>query len=115
MDPDYWIHIIDRLKDPAGADSAAHVLASGLGVGLELENTNLGEVLQHVPREEIIYSTLQALRNPSAQPYCEQILWYFEPEEIIMIYKQLRDPDEQIRKGLQRYLQDVESPLLVEL
>lgn len=115
MDSDYWIDIVDRLKDPASAGAAAHIIATGLGYGADLHDTNLGEALNHVRHEEMISNVIQAYQNTQAHSYCDQILWYFEPEEVVAIYKQIDNPGQNIRKGVKRFLQEVESPLISEI
>jgi hypothetical protein len=115
MDRDYWIDIVGRLKDPVEAGAAAHIIATGLGYGMDLEDTNLGEALNHVRHEEMIMSVIQAYQNTQAQTYCDQVLWYFEPEEIVSIYKQIENPGQNIQKGVKRFLKEVESPLVNQI
>ena len=115
MNSDYWIDTVEKLKNKETAMWAAQALSTGLGHGKDLERTNLGEALKCVPREEIIVGTLLAYQEESAKSCCDQILWYFEPEEIVAIFKNLPDASEAIREGLRGFLEEVESPLSGEV
>ena len=115
MDKDYWIDTVSKLTDPATACAAAHVISTGLGYGNDLDHTNLGEALKHVPREELIWATLHAYQDKLAHPYCNLILWHFEPREIVTIYKRIKNPDKNVREGVKRFLEDTESALAEEI
>jgi len=115
MDADYWIETVHKLKERETACWAAHRLSLGLGRGMDSRNTNLGAALQCVPREEVILGTLLAYNDRCAQPYCDQILWYFEPQEIVAVFRAVTDPSGDMRRGLRHFLEQVESPLAAEL
>jgi len=91
------------------------MLSVGLGRGMDARNTNLGAALQCVPREEVILGTLLAYDDRRAQPYCDQILWYFEPQEIVAVFRAIVHPGKDMREGLRHFLEQVESPLAAEL
>jgi len=56
-----------------------------------------------------------AYQEWSAQSCCNKILWHFEPEEIIAVFKSLSNVSENIRKGVKGFLEEVESPLVSEV
>jgi hypothetical protein len=111
MGMDYWWDIIDRLRHPDTAHRAANFLATGLGRGDILESTNLGEALKHLPREELVVAVIEAYRDWTARHYCDQILWYFAPDEILEAYRTLENPEGSIKKGVRGALRQVDSPL----
>jgi hypothetical protein len=115
MNSDYWIDTVEKLKNKDTATWAAQALSTGLGQGRDPERTNLGEALKCVPREEIILGTLLAYQDWSAKSCCDQILWYFEPEEIVAVYKNLPHANEAIRNGVRGFLEKIESPLSGEV
>ena len=115
MNSDYWIDTVEKLKNKDTAMWAAQALSTGLGRGKDPDRTNLGEALQCVPREEIIVGTLLAYQEESAKSCCDQILWYFEPEEIVAVFKNLPEANEAIRKGVRGFLEKIESPLSGEV
>ena len=111
IDRDYWLSLLGELRDPESAAWAAHMLAIGLGRGAVLEKTSLGRALSQVPRSELLIATIMAMANRRAHPYCHQVLWYFEPEEIVAAYEILRDPSPNVVKGMTDFLDEIESPL----
>ncbi len=114
-DTDYWPAIVNDLGNPVRSTWASYILAVGLGRGDDLEDTNLGKALQYVPRAEIVAGTVRALQDEEARPYCNLILWYFEPEEVIGVYRALSAPHPNISKGVAEFLREVESPYAEEL
>jgi len=115
MNSNYWIDTVEKLKNRDTADWAVKILSTGLGRGIDPDKTNLGEALKCVPREEIILGTLMAYQEWSAKSCCDQILWHFEPEEIVAVFKSLSNVSENIRKGVKDFLDKVESPLSSEV
>jgi hypothetical protein len=115
MNGDYWISVVEKLKDPGENVWAAHILSLSLGKGVEIDNTNLGEALKHVPRSEILLGAIAAYQNKLAHPYCDLILWYFEPEELVSAFKSLDNPGENIRHGIIHFLQGAEPDLAAML
>jgi len=114
-DANYWIDTVEKLKDPETACWAAHMLSVGLGRGMDSRNTSLGAALACVPREQLILGTLMAYEDRCARPYCDQILWYFEPQEIVAVYRALAHPGKDLRRGLKHFLEQVQSPLAAEI
>ena len=111
MNSDYWIDIVGKLKHLETASAAAKLLSVDLGRGVALDRTGLGMALCCVPREEIVLGALLAYADPSARPSCDRILWYFEPDEVLSVYRALPDASRDIRNGLKHFLKDIESPL----
>ena len=115
MNAEYWATQIRKLKDPETAKWGAQVFSFGLGKGRNIEKTNLGEALKYISRSDLIEATLLAFIDWSAQPYCDEILWYFEPDEIVDAYKNLDIHNDNVIKGVADFLEKVESPLVKEI
>jgi hypothetical protein len=115
MNSDYWIDTVAKLKHLETAGQAAHLLSLDLGRGIALDRTGLGMALSCVPREEIVLGALLAYADPSARPFCDRILWYFEPDEILAVYRAIPTTSRDIRNSLKHFLKDVESPLADEV
>ena len=114
MNSDYWIDTVEKLKNKDTAMWAAQALSTGLGHGKDPDRTNLGEALKCVPREEIILGMLLAYQEESAKSCCDQILWYFEPEEIWEAICRVLRPLA-FRKGVGGFLEKIGSPLSSEV
>ncbi len=115
MNSDYWIDMVEKLKQPDTAGEAAHLLSQDLGRGIPLDKTGLGMALGCVPREDIVLGALLAYKDPSARPFCDRILWYFEPDEILSVYRAVPNASRDIRNGLKHFLKEIESPLAGEV
>ena len=115
MNSSYWIDTVEKLKHLETAGQAAHLLSLDLGRGIALDKTGLGMALGCVPREEIVLGTLLAYADPSARPFCDRILWYFEPDEILAVYRAISTANRDIRNSLKHFLKDLESPLADEV
>jgi hypothetical protein len=115
MNSNYWIDTVEKLKHVDTASEAARLLSFDLGRGIALDKTGLGMALSCVPSEEVILGTLLAYADPSARPFCDRILWYFEPDEVLSVYRALPAADRDVRNALKHFLKDIESSLADEV
>jgi hypothetical protein len=115
MNSNYWFDTVGKLKHLETASEAVRLLSFDLGRGVALDGTGLGMALSCVPSEEIILGTLLAYADPSARPFCDRILWYFEPDEILSVYRAIPNANRDIRNALKHFLKNIESPLAHEL
>jgi hypothetical protein len=115
MDSDYWIGVVEKLKHLETAGEAARLLSHGLGRGIVLDKTSLGMALNCVPREEIVLGTLLAYADVSARRCCDRILWYFEPDDVVGVYRTIPDAGQPVRDALRHFLREIESPLADEI
>ncbi len=98
MDCKYWKDIVEKLKTQSVW--ASHVLSTCI----DEEYSNLCEALKCVSEEKIIENTIFAYEDWDAQPYCDEILSQFDKQEIIEVFGQIEDPNENMKKGFYRFL-----------
>jgi hypothetical protein len=99
MNCEYWKDIIARLRTESVW--ASHVLSTCI----DEEDSNLNKALKCVNAKEIIENTIYAYQDWDAQPYCDEILFQFKKHEIAKIFEQIKNPNENIKKGILRFLE----------
>ncbi len=99
MDCEYWKDIVARLLTES--NWASHVLATFINE----EGSNLSQALNCVDTETIIENVIFAYDDWSAQPYCDEILYKFDKEQIILVFEKIEMPTENMKKGFYRFLE----------
>lgn len=99
MNCEYWKDIVAKLRTES--TWASHVLSTFI----HEEDSNLSEALKCVDAEEIIRNTIFAYEDCNAQPYCDEILLKFEKSKVVEVFEQIKNPSENIKKGVSRFLE----------
>ena len=117
MDCEYWKEIVRKLRDTNECGRAIHILSALLPCGdklrdlklgkIDLDETNLGIVLECISEDKIIEGTIYAYRDWNAQPSCDLILAQFDPEKTEKIFRSIKSPEEKMRLGVEAFLEDM--------
>ncbi len=94
MDCEYWKDIVARLRTES--NWASHVLCTCI----DEEGSNLSQALECVAAKTIIENVIFAYGDWSVQPYCDQILYKFDKEQIISVFEQIEKPTKNMEKGV---------------
>lgn len=101
VDITYWQGVINKLIDESEANWAAHVLSSNIDEIKEISNATGKEAF--IKNCLICYDI-----DFSAQPYLDEVLSQFSPQELISVYKKLDKKPIQTAGALMWILEDID-------